>query len=130
MQTDDVTLLWLSSGLFTQYASALSDVIPRLRYLIVGGDALDVGTIRRVLRESPPKHLLNGYGPTETTTFAATYEVTEVPEDATSIPIGRPVANARLYVLDAYRELVPIGVAGELYIGGAGVAEGYLKRRS
>ena len=76
-----VTVLWLTVGLFNQYAGVLAEVIPRLRFLIVGGDVLDVHVTSRVLRESPPQHFLNGYGPTETTTFAATCEIAHVAEE-------------------------------------------------
>jgi amino acid adenylation domain-containing protein len=123
-----VNILWLTVGLFNQYADALREEFSTLRYLIVGGDALDPRVIARVLDGNPPQHLLNGYGPTETTTFATTHEVTVVLEKARSIPIGRPIANTRIYVLDKWGEPVPMGVVGELYIGGAGVARGYLKR--
>ncbi|MET0396223.1 MAG: amino acid adenylation domain-containing protein, partial [Longimicrobiaceae bacterium] len=125
-----VDVLWMSVGLFNRYADELQAEIPRLRYLIVGGDALDPRTIARVLEGHAPRHLLNGYGPTETTTFALTHEVTDVDveEGARSIPLGRPIANARVYVLDAHGEPVPVGVTGELYIGGAGVALGYQNR--
>ncbi len=123
-----VNILWLTVGLFNQCADELSTVFPRLRYLLVGGDALDPKIITRVLRSNPPQHLLNGYGPTETTTFATTYEVSDLPEDARGVPIGRAIANTQVYILDEQREPSPIGVAGELYIGGAGVARGYLNR--
>ena len=123
-----VTVLWLTVGLFNQYTEVLGPVIPQLRYLIVGGDALDPQIIRTVLRSNPPQHLLNGYGPTETTTFAITHEVREVAVGARSIPLGRPIANTRIYILDPHGQPVPIGVSGEIYIGGAGVARGYLNR--
>ncbi|MBF6651227.1 amino acid adenylation domain-containing protein, partial [Methylobacter sp. BlB1] len=123
-----VTALWLTVGLFNQYADTLSAVFSQLRYLLVGGDSLDPRIISRVIRSNAPQHLLNGYGPTETTTFATTYEITAVPEGARSIPIGRPIANTRIYLLDTQREPVPIGVAGEIYIGGLGVAQGYLNQ--
>ncbi|MHB2029768.1 MAG: amino acid adenylation domain-containing protein, partial [Acidimicrobiales bacterium] len=128
LQKQQVNVLWLTVGLFNQYADALGEVFSSLRYLIVGGDALDVDVIRRVLRNGAPKHLLNGYGPTETTTFAATYEITDVPQSWTSVPIGRPIGNTRIYIVDAHGEPVPVGVAGEVCIGGAGVALGYLNR--
>ncbi|HEX2190746.1 MAG TPA: non-ribosomal peptide synthetase, partial [Longimicrobiaceae bacterium] len=124
----EVDVLWMSVGLFNQYAEELEAEIPRLRYLIVGGDALDPQTIARVRKSHAPRHLLNGYGPTETTTFAITHEVTDVEEGARSIPLGRPIANTRIYALDAHGEPVPVGVGGELYIGGAGVALGYQNR--
>lgn len=123
-----VTVLWLTVGLFNQYAGTMASVIPKLRYLIVGGDKLDPKIIGQVLRDNPPQHLLNGYGPTETTTFAATHEITFVEEGARSIPIGRPIANTQIYILDGNGNPVPIGVGGEIYIGGEGVARGYLNR--
>ena len=122
-----VSILWLTVGLFNQYAEVLGEEFSHLRYLLVGGDKLDPGTIARVLERNPPQHLLNGYGPTETTTFAATYEVERV-EKGRSIPIGRPISNTRIYILDAELQPVPIAVAGELYIGGEGVARGYLNQ--
>ncbi|PBP78777.1 non-ribosomal peptide synthetase, partial [Pseudomonas syringae] len=121
-----VTVLWMTAGLFHQYASGLGESFSRLRYLIVGGDVLDPAVIGRVLANSPPQHLLNGYGPTEATTFSATYEITSVGNG--SIPIGKPVGNSRLYVLGSQGQPVPLGVPGELYIGGQGVARGYLNR--
>ncbi len=121
-----VTVLWMTAGLFHQYASGLGEAFSRLRYLIVGGDVLDPAVIGRVLANNAPQHLLNGYGPTEATTFSATYEIMSV--DNGSIPIGKPVGNTRLYVLDSQGQPVPLGVPGELYIGGQGVAKGYLNR--
>ncbi len=123
-----VNTLWLTVGLFNHYADTLSEQFGKLRHLIVGGDALDPRVIARVLRSNPPEHLINGYGPTETTTFAITHEIAFVPENARSVPIGRPIANTRVYILDPHGDPVPVGVAGELYIGGAGVARGYLNR--
>ncbi len=125
-----VTVLWMTVGLFNQYVQSgeLEDAFAALRYLIVGGDALDATVIARVLRGRAPQHLVNGYGPTESTTFAITHEIREVAPGARSIPIGRPIANTRVYLLDERMEPVPIGMAGEIYIGGAGVALGYLNR--
>ncbi len=123
-----VSIVWMTVGLFNQYAELLREEFSRLRYLIVGGDALDAGVMRRVLGEGAPEHLINGYGPTETTTFAVTHEIKGVEAEARSIPIGRPIGNTRVYILDEEWEPVPVGVAGEIYIGGAGVARGYVKR--
>ncbi|HEX8362163.1 MAG TPA: amino acid adenylation domain-containing protein, partial [Longimicrobium sp.] len=126
--THGVDVLWLTVGLFNQYVEDLKPALPRLRYLIVGGDALDPRIIARVLEGHAPKHLLNGYGPTETTTFAITHEITSVAEGARSIPLGRPIANTQIYILDGQGAPVPVGVAGEIHIGGAGVALGYLNQ--
>ncbi|MGY2337521.1 non-ribosomal peptide synthetase, partial [Pseudomonas sp. SDO528_S397] len=126
LQQQSVSVLWMTAGLFHQYAESLLPVFPQLRYLIVGGDVLDPSVIARVLKDGAPQHLLNGYGPTEATTFSTTHAITDVGEG--SIPIGRPVGNTLTYVLDAHQQPVPVGVTGELYIGGQGVALGYLNR--
>ncbi|NWA81486.1 non-ribosomal peptide synthetase [Pseudomonas sp. D2002] len=126
LQEQAVSVLWMTAGLFQQYADALLPVFRQLRYLIVGGDVLDPQVIGRVLKHGKPQHLLNGYGPTEATTFSTTFEITALGEGG--IPIGRPIANAQAYVLDARQQPLPLGVVGELYIGGAGVAKGYLNQ--
>ena len=127
LQAQAVTTLWMTVGLFNQYAAYMKPVLPQLRYVFVGGDVMDPGVIGEVMRECPPQHMFNAYGPTETTTFATTYEITADPHGK-SIPIGRPIAQTQLYILDAQRKLVPMGAVGEIYIGGAGVALGYLNR--
>jgi arthrofactin-type cyclic lipopeptide synthetase B len=126
LQAQAVSVLWMTAGLFHQYADALLPVLRQLRYLIVGGDVLDPLVIGRVLKHGKPQHLLNGYGPTEATTFSTTFEITT--PGAGAVPIGRPIANAQAYVLDARQQPLPLGVVGELYIGGAGVAKGYLNQ--
>lgn len=94
-----------------------------LRFLIAGGDKLTEDIVRRW---AGGRHLINAYGPTEITVAASVYDC---PSDACgSPPIGRPLSNTRIYILDAHCEPVPVGVTGELYIGGAGVARGYLDR--
>ncbi|HET9364400.1 MAG TPA: amino acid adenylation domain-containing protein [Candidatus Angelobacter sp.] len=123
-----VTCLWLTVGLFNQYSELLGEYLPGLRYLLTGGDILDPQIVARTLRRNAPQHFLSAYGPTETTTFATIYEITSVPEGALRIPIGREIANRRIYILDGNQEQVPMGVMGELYIGGDGVACGYWNR--
>jgi acyl-CoA synthetase (AMP-forming)/AMP-acid ligase II len=121
-------VLWLTVWLFNQYAQALSAYAPALRYLLVGGDVLDPQVIAQLLRSGAPANLLNGYGPTETTTFASTYRILGPAAEGRSIPIGRPIGNTQIYLLDGHAEPVPVGVEGEICIGGAGVAHGYLRR--
>jgi thioesterase domain-containing protein len=128
LEQQAVTILWLTVGLFNQYAHILQKQFAGLRYLMSGGDVLDPAVVARVLSSHAPQHLLNGYGPTESTTFTTTYEIAAVREDGSSIPIGRPISNTQVYILDAQGEPAPVGVVGELYIGGAGVALGYLNR--
>ncbi|GAB3350938.1 amino acid adenylation domain-containing protein [Lysobacter tyrosinilyticus] len=124
-----VTALWLTVGLFNEYADTLAPAFARLKHLLVGGDALDPRKIARALsRAERPARLVNGYGPTETTTFAVTHQIDSVSESAHGIPIGRPIANTQIYLLDPLGQPVPIGVTGEVYIGGDGVARGYLNR--
>ncbi|KAG0177142.1 hypothetical protein DFQ28_004391, partial [Apophysomyces sp. BC1034] len=128
LQEQRISILWLTVGLFNQMFVELGAVFPQLKALIVGGDTLDASVVAQVLRNTPPQQLINGYGPTESTTFATTYKITSVPEGSVGVPIGRPIANTQVYLLDAYGQPVPLGAVGELYIGGAGVARGYLNR--
>ena len=122
-----VSALWLTVGLFNEYVNVIGDAFGQLRYLLIGGDALDPKTVRRLLTGGhAPARLINGYGPTETTTFATSYAITALDEQALSVPIGRPIANTRIYLLDAHGQPVPRGVTGELFIGGPGVGRGYL----
>jgi len=123
-----VTVLWLTVGLLSQYKDALATVFGQLRYLITGGDVVDPNMVKCTLKKKPPLHFLNGYGPTEGATFSTTYLVESVDDGATNLPIGRPISNTQIYILDGYLQPVPIDVAGEIYIGGAGVALGYLNR--
>jgi len=104
-----ITVLFLSTGLFNQVARVLPEAFGSLRYLIVGGEALDPRTIQQVLRSAPPRHLLCAYGPTETTTFATTCEIEQMDAVARSVPIGRPIGNTRVYLLDRRGRPVPIG---------------------
>jgi non-ribosomal peptide synthetase component F len=95
-----ITVLWLTSGLFLQYAEALSAAFGQLRYLITGGDIADPVAIERVRRDSPPGRLLNAYGPTECTTFSTMYPIEALNEGLRSLPIGSPISNTQVYVLD------------------------------
>ncbi|WP_341716418.1 LLM class flavin-dependent oxidoreductase [Micromonospora sp. FIMYZ51] len=95
-----------------------------LRALLVGGEALPPALAARLRRDLPAR-LFNMYGPTETTVWSAVHEVTEV---AGAVPLGRPVANTQIYLVDEMMRLVPRGVPGELVIGGAGVSRGYWGR--
>ena len=79
-------------------------------------------------RVSPGSRLVNEYGPTETVVGCITYEASAAPNAGGQVPIGRPIGNTQIYMLDAGLEPVPVGVGGEIYIGGAGVARGYLRR--
>jgi len=128
LMDNGVTALWLTVGLFRQYCAELKPAFRQLTYLLIGGDVVDPGTAASLLASADrPQHLLNGYGPTETTTFASTFTVSAA-SPGQPIPIGRPIANSQIYILDNEMQPVPLGVAGEIHIGGAGVARGYLHR--
>jgi amino acid adenylation domain-containing protein len=105
-------------------------LLPR-KYLVTGGELLTEQLVQKILRLKPECEIVNHYGPTETTIGSLTLRLKDYSRhksNARSIPIGRPIANTRVYILDAHREPVPIGVAGELFIAGAGVAAGYINQ--
>ena len=121
------TTMWLTAALFNTVVDEDPHALSGLSELLTGGETLSVQHIRRALRSLPNTQLINGYGPTETTTFATCYRIPrELPEGLTAIPIGKAIRRTRLYVLNEAREPVLPGTVGELYIGGHGVARGYL----
>lgn len=128
VRDEQVDTLWLTAALFNVVIDHDPGQLAGIRQLIIGGEALSPPHVARALQVLPQLRLVNGYGPTEATTFSAAYEIGSLDPDASRVPIGRPLANTELYILDANRQPVPIGVAGELYIGGAGLARGYLAR--
>src|SRR5205085_6412937 len=120
-----VTTLWLTAGLFHLMVDERLEELSGVRQLLAGGDVLSAAHVERVRRELPQCRLINGYGPTEGTTFTCCQSVTE--KVGTTVRIGRPIANTEVYILDERQEPVPLGVSGELYLGGEGLARGYLK---
>jgi amino acid adenylation domain-containing protein len=128
IEREGITTLWLTAGLFRQLADRYLPALRSVRQLLAGGDVLPVPVARKVVRELPTCQLINGYGPTENTTFTCCHRVT--PDDALdpSVPIGRPIANTQAFVLDAGLRPLPVGMVGELYAGGDGLARGYFNR--
>jgi aspartate racemase len=120
-----VTTLWLTSGLFELFVDGGLEQLASVRQLLTGGDVMSVPHAERFLRQMNGCRLINCYGPTENTTFTTTHLVEHV-ERGCSIPIGRPIAHTQVYLLDAHLQPVPIGVAGEAYVSGEGLARGYL----
>ena len=121
-------ILFLTTALFNQLTQEDPALFGSLDALLFGGEAVDVRRVSAVLNAGRPRRLLHVYGPTESTTFATWFPVTEIADDATTIPIGRPLPDYRAYVLDGGLQPVPAGVAGELYVAGLGLARGYLGR--
>ena len=124
---EGVTTAFLTSGLFHLVVDNRPELIASLRNLLSGGDVLSPDHVRRALAALPEGHnLLNVYGPTECTSIACAQRMSAGYQFEGSVPIGRPLAGNSFYILDDKRRRVPIGVAGELYIGGDGVALGYV----
>lgn len=121
-----VTCLWLTAGLFqTMVDEHLTD-LKGLRHLLAGGDVLSPEHVRRAFEALPGTSLINGYGPTENTTFTCCHTITRADLDRSSIPIGQPVGNTTVHILDSRMRPVPAGIPGELFTGGDGLALGYL----
>ncbi len=123
-----VTTLWLTASLFhLMVEERLTDLQP-LHQLLAGGDVLAVPQVNKAVAALTQGRLINGYGPTENTTFTCCYTIPKHTVITGSVPIGKPIANTQVYILDSWMQPVPVGVVGELYIGGAGLAREYLNQ--
>ena len=125
LRDERITVGWLTAGLFHQLVEHDAGALAGVRQLLAGGDVLDPAAVRAALHARPRLPLINGYGPTENTTFTTCHRMTRPGEVAVPVPIGRPVRGSTVHVLDARLRPVPVGVPGELYTGGEGVARGY-----
>jgi amino acid adenylation domain-containing protein len=121
-----VTRLWLTSTLFNAVVDADPELLRGLKTLIAGGEVLSPAHMRRAIEFSPATHFVNGYGPTECSTFTTTNPVPKVSATQSSIPIGRPLDHAVAITLDIHGQPVDTGFAGELFIAGDGMSLGYL----
>ncbi|GAA2673985.1 amino acid adenylation domain-containing protein [Streptomyces lunalinharesii] len=126
LQRHAITVMWMTAPLFSQTADADPAVFARLRTVVVGGDVLPARQAHALRSAYPGLRIINGYGPTENTTFTTTHEVRD--EEPAAVPIGRPLNGTTVRVLDDERRPVPTGTPGELYTGGSGLARGYLGR--
>lgn len=127
IECEQVTVAWLTAGLFHQLATTHAPTLARIERLYAGGDVLSSEAVRRVLAHGGGRcTVLNGYGPTENTTFTCVHAMHNAADAAPPVPIGRPIAGGYVRVLDRRGRPVPVGVFGELYAGGDGVALGYL----
>ncbi|MEV6531365.1 amino acid adenylation domain-containing protein [Streptomyces sp. NPDC051639] len=125
---EGITLLWLTAGAFHALTDADPAAFSGVRQLLVGGDVISPERVRAVLTESDPPVVINGYGPTEAATFTTTHTIRELAPDLSSVPIGVPVCNTTVHILDGDLDPVRPGQTGELCVGGPGVARCYVGR--
>ncbi|MEO1049777.1 MAG: amino acid adenylation domain-containing protein [Bacteroidota bacterium] len=119
-----ITTIWLTSSWFNQLVDLDTDLFFPLKNLLVGGEKLSPKHINMIREKYPELKIINGYGPTENTTFSICHTIEERYEEA--IPLGKPIANSTVLILDKHQQPVPVGILGELYLGGDGLARGYL----
>ncbi|WP_370415594.1 amino acid adenylation domain-containing protein [Streptomyces fradiae] len=129
LRAERIDHMFLTTSLFHTVARESADAFATVGTVVVGGEQLELGAVRRVLAATPPGRLVNGYGPTETTTFAAYFDCTDASlAGLDRVPVGLPLQETSLHLLDAELNEVPAGETGELCVGGPGVALGYLAR--
>ena len=126
IEQHEVTTLWLTAALFHQMVDQHPEAFAKLRQLVAGGDVLDPARVRTALDHLEGGSLVNGYGPTENTTFTCCQVMSRADEVGTTVSIGKPIRNTRVYVLDPKMSPVPSGIPGELHIAGDGLARDYL----
>ena len=126
LQRHEVTTLWLTAGFFHLMVDENLEGLRSVKQMIAGGDVLSPAHISKVLHEFPDCRVINGYGPTENTTFTCCHSMTVGDEPGASVPIGRPISNTRVYLVNRRFQLVPVGVPGELLAAGDGLARDYL----
>ena len=125
---EGISTLWLTAGLFHVMVDEQVEALAQVRQLLAGGDVLSAPHVRRLLQSKPRGVVINGYGPTENTTFTCCYPMTADEHFGASLPIGYPISNTQVYLLNQDLEPVPVGTNGELYTGGDGLARGYHNR--
>ena len=126
IRSEGITTLWLTAGLFHQIVQRDVDTLQGVRQLLAGGDILSKPVVQRAAERLKGCQVINAYGPTEATTFASFYPISLPLPEINSVPIGKPISNTSLYVIDSDGQPVPFGETGELAIGGDGLARGYL----
>ena len=124
---NNITTLWLTAPLFNQLCETDPNMFKNVRKLLTGGDVLSPKHINMVRKACPNLTVINGYGPTENTTFSCCFTVDK--DYFSPIPIGKPISNSTAYVVSSSGKLCPIGVPGELWVGGDGVSKGYLNNK-
>ncbi|WP_197055460.1 non-ribosomal peptide synthetase, partial [Gillisia sp. Hel_I_29] len=127
IKKENIDSFFLTTVLFNSLVESELDSLKGLKYVLFGGERVSVKHVRKFRELYPEVNLHHVYGPTENTTFSSWYKVGEIPKVAQTIPIGSGISNSTCYILDEQHHLVPKGVIGEIYLGGEGLARGYLK---
>jgi acyl-coenzyme A synthetase/AMP-(fatty) acid ligase len=122
----EISIMLLTSSIFTQIAESGTALFSKLNYLLVGGDVLSVQHINKVRQNNPELKIINVYGPTENSCISTTFRIQR--DFESNIPIGIPISNSTAYIFDRNLNYQPVGVIGELYVGGDGLSKGYLNR--
>ncbi|MEO8849447.1 MAG: amino acid adenylation domain-containing protein, partial [Casimicrobiaceae bacterium] len=128
IESREVTKMWFTSSWFNQLVETDITIFKSLEAILVGGEKLSERHVQKFKEVYPSIKVINGYGPTENTTFSLTYNIENLAAGET-IPIGKPLNNRTAYILDKDLQLVPVGVSGEIYLGGAGLSRGYLNQQ-
>lgn len=129
LKEEQISILFLTTQLFHTYAHVAPELFPQLKYLVIGGEVLLADSVAHVFeQEKHPRYLINGYGPTENTTFSTTYLIKNSKQIINPIPIGKPITGTKAYVLSRELNLLPVGAIGTLYLSGLGLARRYLNQ--
>ena len=126
LEKNNITIADISTALFTQIAESNSDVFSKLKNLILGGDVLSAPHANKVRKINPQLTVVNAYGPTENSCNSTTYKIDR--DFDNNVPIGKPISNSTAYIFDKNMSYQPIGIIGEIYVGGDGLSKGYLNR--
>ncbi|PHM31198.1 non-ribosomal peptide synthetase [Xenorhabdus innexi] len=125
----EISILFVAATLFNLIAKTYPQAFRDIRYLVIGAEALNAHTVKLVLESgAPPQHILNGYGPTESTIFALAHDISLEDLEGGSVPIGRPINYTSAFVLNENMEPLEPGNLGQLYLGGEGLSRGYWNR--
>ncbi|MBS0358758.1 MAG: amino acid adenylation domain-containing protein [Proteobacteria bacterium] len=128
LTNEKITILFVTTALFNQLVKPIPEIFNSLRYILFGGERIEPDNVKKVFLAGSPSNLIHVYGPTETTTFATWSRIEKVSSNTMNLPIGRPIANTDVYVLDSNCKLQPIGIPGEIFIGGNLVSKGYFNK--
>ncbi|HEY6348115.1 MAG TPA: amino acid adenylation domain-containing protein [Candidatus Angelobacter sp.] len=123
-----VQAVLLVTALFNEYARRSPEIFDSVQQVMFGGETVNAAAVASFLKHRSDARLINLYGPVECTTFCTSHVVNDACDEKASIPIGGPVANTQVYVLDREMNVAPVGIAGELYVGGEGLARSYWRR--